>query len=137
MWFLDRGTLKLIPGVYSYGDPNDEPSPRRAWHTVHDRCVRSGPGTASYHSAGGFEYASWVYSPIGADMRLVAVPLWAVAVPPALVWTLASATVRRRRRRAAAGRCERCGYDLRGSAGRCPECGAVPISVGTGSPGSG
>jgi peptidoglycan/LPS O-acetylase OafA/YrhL len=35
-----------------------------------------------------------------------------------LVWR---PVVRRRRRRR--GRCETCGYDLRGSAERCPECG--------------
>jgi len=49
------------------------------------------------------------------------VPAWAIGVWPfaRLCWC-----VRELRTRPAAGRCERCGYDLAsGWSGRCPECG--------------
>ena len=59
-------------------------------------------------------------------LREVVVSIWAfvglLLVPAILLWR----SELRRRRAAAmlrAGRCPRCGYDLRGSPGRCPECG--------------
>ena len=45
----------------------------------------------------------------------------------AIAWT--SHRLERRRRR---GRCDRCGYDLRGSPVRCPECGHPRLDVESG-----
>jgi len=57
---------------------------------------------------------------------------WSLGIPcwmPVLMFALLPAgqlTVGlRRRRRFNAGRCLRCGYDLRATPGRCPECGAA------------
>jgi hypothetical protein len=55
------------------------------------------------------------------------VPLWPVVALTALlpafrVW-------RWHRRRFAAGRCQKCGYDLRATPDRCPECGTIPTKV--------
>ena len=57
--------------------------------------------------------------------RSASAPVWAVAVVALATSsaTLGPALVGRRRVRA--GRCRRCGYDLRASPGRCPECGTV------------
>lgn len=65
---------------------------------------------------------------VGAETyRGLLLPIWALFVasmlPAALVigrWSVGSWVGRRRRQ---SGRCERCGYDLRGGTGECPECG--------------
>jgi hypothetical protein len=49
-----------------------------------------------------------------------------VLIPVALIATLRRVPWLRRRRARRAGRCERCGYDLRATPDRCPECGARP-----------
>lgn len=60
--------------------------------------------------------------------RYVKVPWWSlVALTAALPAARVAARIRRWRLRLA-GRCAKCGYDLRASVGRCPECGAA---VGT------
>ena len=54
---------------------------------------------------------------------------WAAGLPAAAmaVGGCGLAALRRRDRHRAAGRCRRCGYDLRATAGQCPECGAVRL----------
>jgi hypothetical protein len=59
------------------------------------------------------------------------VPLWAIAIPFAIIplWTTRAALVRRQRRHR--GQCEGCGYDVRFSRERCPECGmGLPVARG-------
>jgi hypothetical protein len=60
--------------------------------------------------------------------RVWIVPFWmpvaGMAILP-LVWAIGLRKLRRQRRKAA-GLCEDCGYDLRGSPERCPECGTIP-----------
>jgi hypothetical protein len=74
---------------------------------------------------------------LGAITTIVVFPLW---LPTALFGALPAwmllAWARRRRRvgRHGAGRCRRCGYDLRASPARCPECGTVPAGLPAGLP---
>ena len=58
--------------------------------------------------------------------RGVAVPAWIPVVVLAVMPALWLRSIVRRRRILAAGRCVRCGYDLRATPERCPECGLVP-----------
>jgi hypothetical protein len=79
-------------------------------------------------------------NPIGAnptgDSRVVAVPLWLVALlaacPPV------ARLVRRRRQlrltREKSGLCPTCGYDLRATPDRCPECGYAVARAALSSP---
>jgi hypothetical protein len=53
------------------------------------------------------------------------VPFWMPAVLFGALPTASAVRFRRHRFRRRAGRCGRCGYDLRATPDRCPECGAV------------
>lgn len=58
------------------------------------------------------------------------VPVWAIFFLLLVLPALKLTTLIRRRRRIAAGKCVRCGYDLRASPGRCPECGLEGMPQG-------
>lgn len=63
---------------------------------------------------------------LGGPGRLAfTLPAWAIIFPLLILPALKLRTLIRRRRRIGAGKCVRCGYDLRASSGRCPECGKV------------
>jgi hypothetical protein len=57
--------------------------------------------------------------------RYVNVPHWFIAVISGGLSALLSRRWWKRRFLAMAGRCGRCGYDLRATPDRCPECGAA------------
>ena len=70
-------------------------------------------------------------SPLAPFAQRLLFPFWSVLLitgVPLALWL--SARIRRVRRRAA-GRCVRCGYDLRASPSRCPECGHAAPHAGT------
>ena len=52
-------------------------------------------------------------------------PIWPAVVLFAVLPTIWLVRTMRRRRAYAAGRCARCGYDLRATPERCPECGTT------------
>jgi hypothetical protein len=56
--------------------------------------------------------------------RMLAIPLWFLAIVAAIAPALWTRAIYRRRQRIRAGRCLNCGYDLRASSDRCPECGS-------------
>jgi hypothetical protein len=62
--------------------------------------------------------------------RLVVVPYWALCAPFAIAPVGWAVNRMRRRQRFGAGRCTKCGYDLRATPAKCPECGAA-VSTGT------
>lgn len=74
-------------------------------------------------------YATTALQPGARGRQLrVHLPYWTLALLLGAALTAATArlTLGRRRQRRRAGRCVRCGYDLRATPARCPECGATP-----------
>ena len=102
----------------------------RSWYTSDQFAwwTGTGRGQNTYlvsHQNGWLEaYREWPQ-----DFKVVAthgsVMLW-TALLPAFRLGAASTIAIRSRRQSAAGHCEVCGYDLRGTPGRCPECGTLP-----------
>lgn len=91
-------------------------------------------GTATISQRLGFNWIDHVYRdptyPTSTRRtRGVRVPYWIIALTAGLLpaWRLPRElrALRAGRKRAAAGRCQECGYDLRATPGRCPECGKV------------
>jgi hypothetical protein len=56
-------------------------------------------------------------------VTIVTFPLWLIVAVLLILPLIAAVRIQRHRRRLSAGRCKRCGYDLRASPERCPECG--------------
>ena len=78
---------------------------------------------AAWHSFAGFVLG---WGPSYYPFVAVGLPAWLVALLAVTPLAVCYGAKRRRSRRVAQGKCEHCGYDLRGSAGECPECGHPP-----------
>jgi hypothetical protein len=70
----------------------------------------------------------------GRTLRLVAIPMWFIALATACGAAACLTPLLRQRRRLKLGQCARCGYDLRASPGRCPECGMESQSSSSATP---
>jgi hypothetical protein len=60
--------------------------------------------------------------------HMVGVPFWLLILVFAMPWLRAGLGWIRRRSLTRAGRCPKCGYDLRATPTRCPECGSIPVT---------
>jgi hypothetical protein len=112
--------VSRVPGIHGWSFSNEPYAPVPQWVDQ--------PSVTRWYAAG-FR-VSQSFSPSGdgttVEWAAIAIPYWAIAVAAsALALVVFGPKVLRRRRRNA-GRCERCGYDLRATPGRCPECGAAP-----------
>jgi len=132
-----RGALSLSSHFHTFGAGlfsglgwGIPPGRRLTWYPMQpsdvylwDPClqVRRPFGVASTHSDDGFGNVD-IY-------KALAVPM------PGMVVAFAILPAARGLRRVAArknyyaGRCRRCGYDLRATPDRCPECGTIPTKV--------
>lgn len=89
---------------------------------------------ASYDDVRGFRFVRQHPLPANANVseyRLV-LRLWYVALLLAALPAWRVYDTLRRRRLADAGRCRRCGYDLRATPQKCPECGDTPEATSAG-----
>jgi hypothetical protein len=80
--------------------------------------------------AGGDRVAGFRYVRLPGRFGCTLVPMWLVMAVLALPPGAAARRWMRERKRRSAGRCPRCGYDLRATPDRCPECGAEPAAKG-------
>jgi hypothetical protein len=97
------------------------------WHHRHDATPLSAVSTVFRRdgaSSNCFNFAGFVLAMDESLGRVVALPIWALAL--ALAALPAARLYRRLRRNHPAAHCRRCGYDLRATPGGCPECGTQP-----------
>jgi len=118
--------------VHSHGF-NSNPAPR--FDDLFPALERRGQG--GFLLARGIEeHAAYDYKNVSAvdgvplsymavEYKTAIAPLWSVSACLTLFPLWKTAKLLQSKRRRDAGRCSRCGYDLRATPDRCPECGAV------------
>ena len=122
----DRGRLFLV--FWEGGNPEQpsfEPGARLAtraggyWDFLRRSPSRVRPDWEflGFGTVGGSRYER--------TLRVVAIPLWFIALTTAAAAAACLTPVLRQRRRLKRGQCAACGYDLRATPDQCPECGAV------------
>lgn len=129
--FNSRGQVQVTVRHFVSGAPNRPPM---RWEWFAERPPRNLEADADHNgwnsSVGLTGIACWSNTDAVLISHDVLLPIWPVFLLAALIpswWTVRRLSWRRRAHRLAAGRCPRCGYDLRASPDRCPECGAPVI----------
>jgi hypothetical protein len=93
---------------------------------AHDEIVVGRPGVLQDWFGIAWRHDSFSYSPEeSASVCRLLLPIWVLLIPALFVVIVRVLRAQRVRNRRKAGRCERCGYDLRATPERCSECGKV------------
>jgi len=124
---LREGRVLFIHSVWSRGG---DAKCEYAFHDEHTWGWNDGQDVE--HTCFGFGWLSVKTPPdmVDSSLKVASLPCWLV-----FGCTLGTATYVARRALSGArtaGRCRRCGYDLRATPDRCPECGTVPRRVAGG-----
>ena len=120
VWDLPETLAREGPASITHRSGGPEPYPHLGSHGV-TRLL--GVGAARIRQSTRYPDASPGVRSLEVSARSLVVPYWLMVLVALALPGHRGAKAVRAGRRAAAGRCRRCGYDLRATPARCPECG--------------
>ena len=137
---IPQGQQLLQPGKREPDYAEDVPyeAARRAGFSIHHPPEPRWPargfetrwlGFARAETSWMMSFGYWAAPTWLAHAREYEISYWFLVLIFALAPAARVAAVIRRRQRFAAGRCQRCGYDLRATPLQCPECGAATFAA--------